>query len=380
MSRGSGDRALAAMAAANPVPVEELRAELGEAALSAALAEAMEQAQGPIVLQRRLKPGRRILVGAGAGLAALAVAILITLGVPGRGNSGQAFAASAVRVAEANPRLLVEAPGWKVTRADGFAPDSGEITFSDGTHRLEVHWYPARLYRSYRRDRASVSRPVAGALLGHPTTTVRYSRSEYATMLAPQGRVFLEIRGNLGDRAGYRQILASLHPVDVETWLEAMPASVVRPGARVATVARMLRGVALPDGFDASAVATSSGASVSDRYSLQVQVAGAVACGWVHQWIRATEKGDAVAAAEAVGAMSGSARWPIVRRMNASHPGGWDENLRTISRQLEAGRLNRGPAGYEVTASGRSFAYGPAYAFSLGCGGTYRRAIASAPH
>src|SRR5260370_2132385 len=62
------------------------------------------------------------------------------------------IAGGGIWVAEASPRLLVTAPGWAITRADEFEPDSGELTFSDGSHRFELHWYPAQ---QYRRDRKS---------------------------------------------------------------------------------------------------------------------------------------------------------------------------------------------------------------------------------
>ena len=123
-------------------------------------------------------------------------------------------------MAEANPRLLVTAPGWKIVRADEFEPDSGELTFSDGSRRFDIHWYPAQMYDEYLRDRATVSTPEHGVLLGRRATTVDYTREEYATMLSPQGSVFIEVRGRLGSRGAYDEILDSLRPVDVDTWLE----------------------------------------------------------------------------------------------------------------------------------------------------------------
>src|SRR6185369_7639997 len=133
-------------------------------------------------------------------------------------------------------------------------PDSGELTFSNGGRDFEIHWYPAHLYQQLLRDRADVSRPEEGTLLGHRATTVAYSPEEYATMLSPQGKVFIEVRGQLGSRRAYDEILHSLQPVDVETWLDAMPPSTVRPEARAKAVEQMLRGIPVPPGFDATAL------------------------------------------------------------------------------------------------------------------------------
>jgi hypothetical protein len=374
---------LAAMAAANPTSTAQLETEIAEGDLERALARAVALGRAssqPISTQDRLGVGgggrRQTTLGLGLGLAAVAVlAALLVLGswLSGPGKGRPDFAAAAIRVAEANPRLLVTAPGWEVVRADELEPDSGELTFSDGSRRFDIRWYPARLYEQYLRDRAYVSTPEHGILLGQHATTVDYTREEYATMLSPQGRVFIEVRGRLGSRRAYDEILHSLRPVDVETWLNAMPPSTVRPEARSETVEKMLRGIPLPPGFDASVL--QSEGSISDESSLAVEVGNAVACGWVESWIAARAAGDQAAVRRAVDAMANSANWPIVRGTKVP----WFWNYATVTRQLRAGRLNRSPSGYEVRADGRIFAYGPAWKLALGCEGTYRREVDSIP-
>jgi len=66
--------------------------------------------------------------------------------------------------------------------------------------------------------------------------------------------------------------------------------------------------------------------------------------------------------------MDSSDRWPVVRKTKSP----WFGNYRLVVRQLRAGRLNRGPAGYEG-ASGVLFARGPSWKFALGCAGTWRK-------
>lgn len=393
--------ALAAMATANPVTVADLAAEIRavdlERALERAVAIGREQAQPETELggDRRSgvrSPGaldrggnrratyrrgnRRAKLGLGLGLAAIAaIAALLVAGgwLNGSGNGRPEFAAAAIRVAEANPRLLVSEPGWKIIRADEFEPDSGELTFSNGSRQFEIHWYPARLYRQFLRDRANVSQPERGTLLGHRTTTVDYSREEFATMLSPQGKVFIEVRGLLGSRPAYDEILHSLRPVDVETWLNAMPPSTVRPEARAAAVTQMLRGIPVPPGFDATALQSED--SIANHSSLAVKVGNAVACSWAESWIAARASGDQAAAQRAVEAMAGSADWPIVRKTKVP----WFTNYAVVTHEMRAGHLNRDPAGYEVTRDGRTFAFGPAWRLTLGCDGTYRREVDGVP-
>jgi len=365
------------MAAANPISTAALGAELEEGDLARALERAVALGQGPsrpAPVPGRVAIGRRVALGLAVVVVAT-LAALLTFGglLGGSGGARPEFAAAAIRVAEANPRLLVTAPGWEIVRADEFEPDSGELLFSDGRRRFEIHWYPARLYGVYLNDRADVSAPEPGTLLGRRTTTVEYSPEEFATMLPPQGSVFVETRGRLGSRGGYDEILHSLRPVDVETWLAAMPPSTVRPEARSKAVEEMLRGIPLPPGFSAAALQGED--SISDEGSLAVKVGNAVACGWVESWIAARASGDGVTARRAVEAVASSANWPIVRETRVP----WFSNYRIVARQMREGRLDRGYSGYAVRADGRTFGFGPAWKLLLGCEGTYRREVDGLP-
>ncbi len=382
---------IAVMRAANPVQAAELGRSLGRdergRAMRRAIAVGHHPAQpippgdrvagelaeaGHRPRARAGRPRRRLALGLGAGLAIAAIAVAIVLlsgGSVGRGRP--AFAAAAIEVARANPRLLVTAPGWSIVRADEFEADEGEVTFGDGAHELDVHWYPARMYGSYLRDRASVSPQRRSRLLGRLATTVHYGGAEYATMLAPQGAVFLEIRGRLADHAEYEAVLRSLRPASVEAWLAAMPPSVVRPEDRGAAVERMLRGVPLPPGFDPSTVARAG--AVLDRYQLGAKVTGAVACGWVERWLAAHRAGDEETEREAVTAMASSSRWPILRKM--AHEGGWPANIRLFADEIAAGRLNQSAAGTVVQPDGTAYALGPAYSMSLGCKPRWRHRV-----
>jgi len=379
---------LAAMRAANPADAAELRRSLTAADLGEALRRAValgHRPAGPIqpgdraagelggARPRRRGGGfarRRLVLGLGGGLAiaALAVAIVLLSGGSVRGGR-PAFAEAAIEVAEANPRLLVGAPGWKVTRADEFEADEGEVTFGDGSHELAIHWYPARLYRGYLHDRASVSPQRRSRLLGRLATTVHYGGREYATMLAPQGSVFLEVRGGLGSRGEYERVLHSLRPASVEEWLGAMPPSVVRPGARAQAIAGLLHGVPLPPNFD---LARLQGKDViRDHRALGVEVGGGVACGWVQAWQAARRAGDAAGAREAVAAMATVPSWPMVGDPRVRTP--WAGNLKRIAGELAHGRLDRGAAGEVVNEDGSGYALGPAWAVAFNCTDLYWR-------
>ncbi len=358
---------LAAMRAANPVSAAALREEIGDEALTDAMRRAIAGG-GVLPVDRSPRRRRTPVLAVGAGMTCLAlVAVLFLLAGGSVGGSGQpAFAAAAIEVAEANPRLLVTAPGWSVTDAGEFEKEGGEVTFANGDRRFTIHWYPARLYRSYLRDRATVSPPQRSTLLGRTATTIHYDlnsgEAEYATMLAPRGPVFTETRGGVGDRAAYDAVLHSLRPVDVETWLAAMPRSVVGPDARARVVERMLRGVPLPPGFDSAALEGED--TVLNHYQLAVKVASTVTCGWFESWLSATKAGDGARAREAVGAMSTWSRWPMTPVIGH---GGWAMNLKMAAEELADDNIDRGPAGRVVNPDGSGYTLGPSWAVWLNC-------------
>jgi hypothetical protein len=382
MSRRQAPDPLDLMRRSDPVDAAAMRAELDEPTIAAAMARAIGMAGEPIGTgtpdpvspsatigpRRRRRPALALA----AALVVLIAAVLLVTGAFSGGGSHPTYAAAAIEVAEANPRLLVTAPGWKVTDAgEHFEMEDGEMRFGDGSRTLTLNWYPGRYYRSYLRDRAQVSPPRRSRLLGRTATTVEYARGEYATMLAPIGRVFVEVRGQLGDRAHYEAVLHSLRRVDVDTWLAAMPASVVGPDTRAPAVERMLGGLPYPPGFDPGALEGET--AVLDHYELGVRVASAVACGWVESWLAARRSGDAQAARDAVDAMAGSRRWPLLVQMEREVPGGWAHNVWTVAAGLRAGHLDQGFAGALVRPDGGGYRLGPAWAVGLECHSSIRK-------
>ena len=107
------------------------------------------------------RASRRRLALRSAVVATLGAAGIVALFLGGNGGLGPGsapqFAEAAIRVAEANPRLLVEAPGWSVANAYAFSKNSGDLRFSNGEDTLDLTWYPARFYQGYLDDRAHVS-------------------------------------------------------------------------------------------------------------------------------------------------------------------------------------------------------------------------------
>jgi hypothetical protein len=301
-------------------------------------------------------------VGLAAGIAVVILAVGLSGGDERLGPSpGRAWAAPALRVANAVPRILVGEPGWAVERADQFSVREGEMTFRNGRHSLDLHWRPGP-HRVWVKDRAASGvRMEDVAVLGSEATVFRYrGTAGDFTALWRRGGYTMELRVGL-DRgadpmpfARYRRLLGSLHEVSVDAWLGAMPASVVLPDQSDSVVDGMLADMTLPPGFDRSALGT--GDAVRDRYQLGAQVAGAVACAWIRHWIDARRTGDARAEAAAVDAMQGSRRWAILNEMNAA--GDYPEVLWDVADAMNGNGKIMGGRGMEV---------GAVYEEGLGC-------------
>jgi hypothetical protein len=383
MTRSSrNDDALAQMRAANPVSAEKLQKAIGEAELARAMRRAIGGGESPV---RPIPAGDRVAMERGAGggpgrifsrhraasvglaIACAAVAaVLIVLGggsVDSVKDGGRpTYAAAAIKVAEANPRLLVTAPGWSIVHAHSFEVDSGILeyryrnrpAYGPHAHGLHLSWHPAQLYRSILREHRRDGTAEASTVLGRQAITFHdHHRGsfDYFTLLPPQGEVFVELNASLGE-SEYATVLRSLRAVGVDRWLAAMPPEVVQPAARSDVIARMLRGVPLPPRFQTAALEAET--HFTDRYTLGKAVAGAVTCGWLESWSAATRSGDDADARQAVEGMTGARRWSVLLQMVREkgyqgdvlppHGNGWPSNVVAAAREIAAGRLRRYPA------------------------------------
>jgi hypothetical protein len=299
--------------------------------------------------------GRRLLPVAAPAVAAAVLAVVVGISLSGRGGE-QAWAAALVRVAEAAPRLLVDEPGWQVTRADQFSVEYGEMTLADGDRELEVKWLSGSQYEHAVETRVEEMDDLATAPAADGEARVfRYPGTNEYVAVWLRGDYTVEARGVAPDADTFRAMLASLHEVDVDTWLSAMPESVVKPSSQAEVVDAMLADIPLPAGFDATAIPTT--AAVRDRYQLGAQVAGAVACAWIDRWVSARRAEDDAGAREAVDAMATSRTWAILLEMDEE--GDYPEVLWEHAAAMPTnGPVSAGKSGFTVEQS---------YEAALGC-------------
>ena len=228
--------------------------------------------------QRRLRSGRpRLLLGlAGATAAAVAIVVLVV----GGGNDSQPpqpdFSANLVRYAESTPLLLLELPGWHVQYLEQQSSGSGDIRFGADKGRrhqkwMRLFWLPANgpgvnwhafLHPTVDRTpgRRFTTRLEALGVTAHVDTRAESAPQygspgdhEMSAAWKENGRIiFLVTR--VPDVGTFLERIEGLRKVDAQTWLAAMPASVIKPMEYAPTVNEMLKGVPLPPGFDPSSI------------------------------------------------------------------------------------------------------------------------------
>lgn len=117
-----------------------------------------------------------------------------------------------------------------------------------------------------------------------------------------EGGYLLELNAEVPDLAAFKERLSWLSRVDLETWLDAMPATVVKAADHDAVVRQMLKGVPVPNDFKSSMI-PDEGLTTS-RLQVRGAVTNTVSCLWFRQWGAARRSGDKARKSKPKG------RWP----------------------------------------------------------------------
>jgi len=294
-----------------------------------------------------------VLASAAAAIAALLLAVSVRDG----GDQSKAWAAPLVQFARQSPLMLIGDSAWNVTRADESSADSGEMTFSSASQSAELTWHAGPLAEWVDDRKFDGIDHGPHDVVNGTAEVIQYNGSETFTALWLADDRVLEFRIDGTTLDAFGATLDQLEVVDINTWLQAMPASVISAADQPTVITGMLAGIPLPAGFDTAALVDD--ADVKDRYQLGARIVGAVSCAWIEQWIAASDAGDEATAQSAVDAMATSSAWPIVQEMNAS--GAYPEVLQTYVDLMIHGDA---AAAGSVGAKGASIG---GYKSALGC-------------
>jgi hypothetical protein len=316
----------------------------------------------PAFVPPRRRHVRRPALALGTLVGAAAIAVVLILAGGGSDRASRAYGAEQVAFAESTPLLLLEAPGWRVQNVDESKTREGtegqmefvtgkpvpyeslRVTGNDAegqhVHGLQPAAERQRLVRLEWRELSQESLAQAIAMrreIIHPkgrhfvrlpvtdTTAFVDTRTEiFVNQGGPgdremvaiwkEGGYLLQMQAAVPSLAAMRERLAWLTKVDTDTWLDAMPAKVVKAADHEAVVREMLKGIPLPKTFAPGRIPNEG--LTTDRYQVGAKVTGTVACLWLRQWGAAVRTGDVAAKEEAIRAMATSRHWPILREMD----------------------------------------------------------------
>lgn len=252
-----------------------------------------------------------------AAFGAVCAAVLAGVSLTGRGTLDTApptaWATSALRVAATVPRFVLDAPGWEVRYVNAFTMQRGDLSLENGARTIDLMWLPGREYRRRFAVHARHDRRLPAVdVYGRPAALFDNDGS-YSAIWRMNGYTFELMSYTPVRRAEFERLVGSLRLVGIDAWLATMPKDAVLPSAQAGTIQELLADLPLPPGF----AAPRPGGALS-RYQLGAKVAGAVACGWIDQWIAARRARDTTAERAAVAALASSREWPVLREMNAT--------------------------------------------------------------
>jgi len=377
-----------AIAKADPIDLDRLDRldlEAMEAELLADLDDEQPASPASVAgIPSRRRPQR--LAFAFGGLALAAVALVVVLVGGGGDRPARAYAAELVRFAESTPLLLLEDPGWRVQNVNEYRSREGiegSMEFVTGKpipyesihvvavgkrhgplrlpkaehasgmfppavrqRRVELSWRPGSLAEAVSSQHKSLhphgERWVRLPVLG--TTAEVDTRAEfYINQGGPGDREMvafwredgfvLELRAAVPDQAAFEKRLGWLTEVDSQTWLDAMPAKVVKAADHEATVREILEGIPVPSTFKPSRVPDEG--LTTARYQVGAKVTATVSCLWFLQWAEARRSGDRGARLEAEKAMATAKHWRILREM--AKDGAYPETIWQLAAEMPSG-------------------------------------------
>ena len=239
----------------------------------------------------RSRSRRRLVLALGSAALALTLAAFFILAGGASERPSRAYGAELVRFAESTPLLLLEGPGWRVDSVDELESGEGTMGFVEGNpvapeavatsaneakprvapvsvrqSWVALAWHNSKLSEMLKLQfegpvdrtpsrKVTMMIPALGTKVYIDTraeSSPKYGGPDDHEMVAiwsEDGHV-LVLSSRVPDLAAFQERLGWLHRVDAQTWLDAMPAKVVKAADYGATVHEMLQGIPLPPGFD----------------------------------------------------------------------------------------------------------------------------------
>jgi hypothetical protein len=337
----------------------------------------------PVEAPRRV---RRLALATGIAVLAAATAV-VALASSSSQRASRAYGAELVRFAESTPLLLLEGPRWRVQDlneyksregTDGFMEfvtgdpvpnesfrvtvgkngivqeEAGMLPAAVRQRKVELSWHtgkmevPARVPHPVRlpvlgttaRVNTHADRIISTTKAGHQVFEPGKPGDRQMAAIWTEDGYVLEVRASVPDLAAFAERLGWLAQVDSQTWLDAMPAKVVKAADQEGAVREMLKGIPLPRTFKPSQIPDEG--LTTARSQLAGEVTDTVSCLWFRQWGEARRMNDRAGEREAEHAIEGALNWPLVRQIERES-GSPPETLFKLAKSMPSGVWQFGP-------------------------------------
>lgn len=243
-------------------------------------------------------------------------------------------------------RVVLEAAGWGVGYAYADS-DGGEARYELGAATFAVRWRDAASYQGYVEDRRHITVPPTDGepieVLGRPAQLWAYSSSDHTVIREVGGAVWFEFRGSGVGKRAFLALLDQTRQVDLTEFEAAMPPGFVDDstwGPRVEEILGEIRPYVDPL-LPMNSWRSGFGSNTVDPYQLGIDVAGQLACEWLHEYEAAELAGAQGRTDRAIDVLRSTRDWPVLQEI--SELGDYPDTLWQIVDQAAAGRL---PADY----------------------------------
>jgi hypothetical protein len=267
----------------------------------------------------RPRSGRRVLIGVGVALAVVFAILTPVLLGSGGGTASPATSSATATPATANPFLLMKVPGWKIGQVSlALGGLNGQVVFDGPGHaQLGVIWGQSSDQEEiYQSQVKTFGKPLTTTLFGEPASLFEVpDQKPYQHVLFPKpGGRPIGLVGGGTDLKTFQQQVQSLVEVTPSQWYAALQDRIVATDTLPAAVTRVLTGVPLPEGFDASKY---TGDLPMDYFLFGENLTGAVVCDWMNTYRRAWTAGDESTMAGTEKVLKGAKDWTFVRQTDS---------------------------------------------------------------
>lgn len=232
------------------------------------------------------------------------------------------------------PRLLME-DGWLLVEVRDFDVNSRAMSFAGPRgERLQLGWVrDPRVGADASARRELLTQVTSASMLGTTVPVYQVPLPTTVETVAPvptspaggdaespepgsweavwvSGDSAISVSAEAGHLEGFVAAVESLRESGQSEWDAAVPSALVTEAERPAVVDEMMAEVIVPDGFELTEIRNQP--LIQDRMTIGFDLAQAVTCAWLEQWLDAAGNGDDDAIAEALdglGSISGSQPW-----------------------------------------------------------------------